>query len=55
VKIGLEIQAYELYKPDLKKYELENPNPKGFLDTNQLVMQLMKVDWIDRLLFQTLH
>jgi enolase len=37
VKVGLEFSANDLYKPDVKKYEMENPNPKNFLDLNQLV------------------
>ena len=43
VKIGLEFAAYDLYRPDHKKYELENSNPKGFLDTNQLIDYYFKL------------
>ena len=37
VKIGIEWAAENFYQPTAGKYELENPNPKNFLDTNQLV------------------
>ena len=37
VKIGLGWAADNFYYADQKKYELENPNPKNFLDTDQLV------------------
>jgi hypothetical protein len=38
IKIGLEFQGYEMYRPDAKKYEYENPNPKNFLDSQQMVI-----------------
>jgi len=37
VKIGIEWAADNFYQAAATKYELENPNPKNFLDTNQLV------------------
>jgi enolase len=54
IKIGLEFNANDLYKPDLKKYEMENPNPKNFLDLNQLVnlfriINIFKVDFYFKL------
>jgi len=36
VKIGIEWAADNLFQPTAGKYELENPNPKNFLDVNQL-------------------
>jgi len=37
VKIGIEWAADNLFQAAAGKYELENPNPKNFLDINQLV------------------
>ena len=41
VKIGIEWAADNLFQPSQNKYELENPNPKNFLDTAQLVNTLV--------------
>jgi len=38
VKIGIEWAAENLFQATAGKYELENPNPKNFLDANQLVI-----------------
>lgn len=37
VKIGIEWAAENFYQAAQTKYELENPNPKNWLDANQLV------------------
>ena len=38
VKIGLGWAADNFYFADQKRYELENPNPKNYLDADQLVI-----------------
>lgn len=43
VKIGIEWAADNFYQAAATKYELENPNPKNFLDTNQLIDFYLKL------------
>ncbi len=42
VKIGIQWAAENLFQASVGKYELENPNPKNFLDVNQLVSFSLK-------------
>lgn len=37
VKVGLYMNGDDLYHDDVGKYEIENPQPKSWLDENQVV------------------
>lgn len=43
IKIGIEWAADNLFQAAAGKYELENPNPKNFLDINQLADYYVKL------------